>query len=182
MGLGLRVGTRHGPTCAEGEGGSRHASTPCRHSARRLPATPLPGQSHALPPLTWMHRSRAVALLVTPSTFCSAALPLRYTCGRVGVLSAWIVEARHGCCVHQAKQTETKDGCLHAICPCFVVRKINQRHSCLAHCACLFADAAATGYKRGVDCVAQRHARQLHTCCTFAQFKLHGWQGEGRET
>lgn len=46
-----------------------------RHAVPQL----LPGPAHATSPPTWMQRSRAVARLVTPSTFCIAALALRYT-------------------------------------------------------------------------------------------------------
>ena len=59
-------GQRSGLRCSGNEGA--HAClAPC------LPAS-LPPR-----PPTWMHRSRGVALGTTPSTFCSAALALRYT-------------------------------------------------------------------------------------------------------
>lgn len=88
---GLRPGVGAGMVC--GVGGmaghgltSTQAQTTSEALAGSRAARPMPACARSLPvPHTWMHRSRAVALLVTPSTFCSATLALRYTCRQPSV-------------------------------------------------------------------------------------------------
>lgn len=134
---------------------------------------------------TWMQRSRAVALGTTPSTFCSAALALRYTCrqrieracattsgcpaAEPGKHAAEPPHAgrRHCCTARMAGALPLANLCPPIAAPPPVAYVT-------AH---LLVGAAAAHEQRGVRLHTQRLAGQLHTRRTLAQLALPGWRG-----